>query len=193
MCDKCNECEHCKYRLCYLFAKRYVDEIDKCILDYDELKTIKKDSFEMFVLMNNPILLLQFIGKNKVINVGDRVVSLRGGFGTLDTGKLMTVIDVHDACYDLWDGRHEYSIKKEEWWMEVFKIDGHVDIKYFAVHVTYGNGDSDGYSIPVMAENEEEAKRIAWDNDLFEFSDDIHNVDYVEEINKEEYQQMITE
>ena len=62
--------------------------------------------------------------------------------------------------------------------------------KYFDIHVTYGEKDGDGYSIPIIANSEEEAKQKAIDENLFEYEDDVNDIDYIEEISKEDYKQM---
>lgn len=62
--------------------------------------------------------------------------------------------------------------------------------KYFDIHVTYGEKDGDGYSIPIIAKNEEEAKQKAIDGKFFEYEDDVNDIDYIEEITEEEYSAM---
>lgn len=62
--------------------------------------------------------------------------------------------------------------------------------KYFDIHVTYGKKDGDGYSIPIIANNEEEAKQKAIDRKFFEYEDDVNDIDYIEEITEEEYNAM---
>jgi hypothetical protein len=62
--------------------------------------------------------------------------------------------------------------------------------KYFDIHVTYGEKDGDGYSIPIIANNKEDAKQKAFDEKLFEYEDDVNDIDYIEEITKEEYNAM---
>ena len=61
---------------------------------------------------------------------------------------------------------------------------------YFDIHVTYGEKDGDGYSIPIIANNEEEAKQKAIDGKFFEYEDDVNDIDYIEEITEEEYSAM---
>lgn len=62
--------------------------------------------------------------------------------------------------------------------------------KYFDIHVTYGEKDGDGYSIPIIANSEEDAKQRAINEELFEYEDDVNDIDYIEEITKEEYDAM---
>ena len=62
--------------------------------------------------------------------------------------------------------------------------------KYFDIHVTYGNKDGDGYSIPIIANSKEDAKQKAISESLFEYDDDVYDIDYIEEITKDEYNTM---
>lgn len=62
--------------------------------------------------------------------------------------------------------------------------------KYFDIHVKYGNKDGDGYSILMTANSKEDAKQKAFDEKLFEYEDDVNDIDYIEEITKEEYNTM---
>ena len=61
---------------------------------------------------------------------------------------------------------------------------------FFDIHVQYGKKDGDGYSIPIIADNKNEAKQKAIDEKLFEYEDDVNDVDYIEELTKEEYNEM---
>ena len=65
-------------------------------------------------------------------------------------------------------------------------------MKYYGIHVTYGKGDSDGYTIPVVIEQgyEEDAIDKAIDACLFHELEDIDNIDYVEELSEEAYDNM---
>lgn len=68
-------------------------------------------------------------------------------------------------------------------------------MKYYGIHVTYGEGDSDGYTIPVAIENgdTEVAVDMAINNGLFQELEDIDNIDYVEELLEKDYKDMISE
>lgn len=59
--------------------------------------------------------------------------------------------------------------------------------KYFDIHVTYGEKDGDGYSIFIIANNEEDAKQKAVNEKLFEYEYDVNDIDYIEEITQEDY------
>lgn len=63
-------------------------------------------------------------------------------------------------------------------------------MKYFDIHVCYGHKDGDGYSIPIIATDEDDAKARAVKEKLFEFEEDVHDIDYIEEISEEEYNEM---
>jgi hypothetical protein len=59
-------------------------------------------------------------------------------------------------------------------------------MNYYGIHITYGNGDSDGYTIPIAIKDgdEEAAIQKAVKKSLFEAQEDINNIDYIEEISK---------
>ena len=65
-------------------------------------------------------------------------------------------------------------------------------MKYYDIHVTYGKKDGDGYSIPIAIENGTEGDAIekAKAEGKFEYEEDIDCIDYVEEIDEDEYNDM---
>ena len=63
-------------------------------------------------------------------------------------------------------------------------------MKYFDLHVKYGEKDGDGYSIPIIAPSKETAKAKAIAEELFCYEEDANNIDYIEEITKEDYEEM---
>lgn len=65
-------------------------------------------------------------------------------------------------------------------------------MKYYDIHVSYGDKDSDGYSIPVAIENgcRKVAVRKAINDALFEDTEDVRMIDYIEELTEEEYNKM---
>lgn len=65
-------------------------------------------------------------------------------------------------------------------------------MKYYGIHVTTRK-NSGGYTVPIAVndnETENEAIVKAKQEQLFEFENDINNVDYVEEVTEEEYMLM---
>ena len=60
-------------------------------------------------------------------------------------------------------------------------------MKYFDIHVVYDNESSEGYSIFVGAENKDKAIQKAKDNKMFVSEYDYEDIDYIEEIDKDEY------
>ncbi len=118
-------CLACKYYLmnrCPIMAEADVFSIDKCILEYDEVKSIQPNSMEEFIFNNHPIIFLQWSGKGKSLKVGDKVITLRGGFGTIYSGKFLTVTKIDNYHYHFKDGKHDYCIPKDEWYMALFKL-----------------------------------------------------------------------
>ena len=119
---RCLTCKNYSMNRCPLFANADVGAIDKCILEYDEVKNIQKDSIEEFIFYNDPITYLKFIGKGKSLEVGDRVMTLAGGFGSLYPGKFLTVTGCSDDYYWLKEEGHEYGVDRNDWYMKVFKL-----------------------------------------------------------------------
>lgn len=67
-------------------------------------------------------------------------------------------------------------------------------MKHYDIHITYDSTrDGAGYSIFVKANNEDEALQHAIDNQLFEEKGDEKYVDYIEEIDEEDYYKAIGE
>ena len=60
--------------------------------------------------------------------------------------------------------------------------------KYWEIHVA-GYKDK-GYSIVVMADNEDEAVELAYGDDMFQYPADVDDIDYIEEITEEEFEEM---
>ena len=63
---------------------------------------------------------------------------------------------------------------------------------YYKIHVTYGSGDSDGYTIPIAVNGlQEDAIDKAEKENLFIDPRDVLHIDYIEEITREEYESII--
>lgn len=119
---RCIACKYYSRNRCPMLAEADIGSIDKCILEYDDVKNIKSNSLEEFIFYNYPTVFLQWMGKGKSLEVGDSVVTLRGGFGTLYSGKFLTISDMSDNAYFAKDGEHNYVINKDRWYMDVFKL-----------------------------------------------------------------------
>lgn len=64
-------------------------------------------------------------------------------------------------------------------------------MRYFDIHVTYGDKDGDGYSIPVAINgNEEDAIKKAKEDNMFEYEEDIENIDYIDEMSEEDFKEI---
>lgn len=59
--------------------------------------------------------------------------------------------------------------------------------KYYDIHMTVHNDCKDGYSVFVEAEDESEALEKITNEHLYEEPEDLNNIDYIDEITKEEY------
>jgi hypothetical protein len=62
-------------------------------------------------------------------------------------------------------------------------------MKYFEIHTFY---DNEGYSVFVDAEDKDKAIQKAKDNRMFVSEHDCEHIDYVEEIDKDEYDKAMT-
>ena len=60
-------------------------------------------------------------------------------------------------------------------------------MKYFDIHVVYDDKNNEGYSIFVEAESKDDAMYKAKNDNLFTSKGDFEDIDYIEEIDKEEY------
>jgi hypothetical protein len=119
---RCLACEHYGTNVCPLLANADVFAIDKCIFEYDDVKNIQPNSIEEFIFHNYPIIFLQWNGKGKTLEVGDKVITLRGGFGTFNSGKFLTVTKIDKYQYWFTDGNKSYCVQKDKWYMSVFKL-----------------------------------------------------------------------
>ena len=64
-------------------------------------------------------------------------------------------------------------------------------MRYFDIHVTYGDKDGKGYSIPVAINgNEEDAIKKAKEDNMFEYEEDIKNIDYIDEMSEEDFKEI---
>ena len=111
-------CRKCKYRCrggCSLMFELYTEHINKCILEFDEIKDLKEDSCEKFLLYNQPKILLQFLGKQRADifpKPGQKVLTLTGGFRSSNPGKIIIVEKLENNMIYLKDinGDGEYGV-----------------------------------------------------------------------------------
>lgn len=119
---RCLACKHYSRNCCPMMADASTSKIDKCILEYNDVKNIRPCSIEEFIFYNHPLIFLQWCGKGKSLEVGDKVITLRGGFGTCYSGKFLTVTKSDEYHYFFTDGNNDYALLKDEWYMSVFKL-----------------------------------------------------------------------
>lgn len=64
-------------------------------------------------------------------------------------------------------------------------------MKYYDIHIQYDNGDGNGYSIPIAVDGDKNAavEKAKTDN-RFEYEEDVNDIDYINELTKEEYAEM---
>ena len=129
---RCLECKYYGCNVCPLMAGADVFEINKCILEYDAIKKIPKNSLDEFVFYNNPIMYFAYLGyidKENYPGPGEEVITLSIGFSSSYTGKFLVVTREDDNQIFLQDkyGK-EYCVVKSAWWKKLFKIEKSEDV-----------------------------------------------------------------
>ena len=129
---RCIACKYYGVNRCPLLADASVSEIDKCILEYDSIKSIKSGSLDEFIYYNLTTSkhYLSYLGwkdKENYPKVGETVATLRNGFGSLYSGKFLKVIEENDVQLFLCDlhssgEERQYGVTKEDWYKSLFKI-----------------------------------------------------------------------
>lgn len=142
--EKCFGCQYCtKINRCVLMLDKNISNIDICIMDIVREKKWETKTLETFVLQNNPKLFLSylsFLRKDKLPKVGDKVVTLRAGFGSFDSRILYVsgITDKHieledfiideteiddDEYNELWDECEYYLSDINLWYKDLFVFD----------------------------------------------------------------------
>lgn len=122
---RCLKCKYYGRNVCPLMAGADVFQIDKCILEYDEIKAIKDESLDSFIFYQSPEEYLSYIGykeKEKYPQVGQTVLTLTSGFASYYPGKFLKVDSEDDIQIFLSDYAGKYCVGKDEWWKKLFKI-----------------------------------------------------------------------
>lgn len=126
---RCLECEHYSSNACPLMANRDVYTLDICILDIISKKDWAENSPEMFMFKHNPTLMLSYLSFNrrsKLPKIGDKVITLRPGFGGFG-GKTLYVVDLVDTYIELVRDPSttgsSYLSDINEWYKDLFVLD----------------------------------------------------------------------
>lgn len=123
---RCLQCEHYGMNVCPLMANGDVFNLDICILDVVKKKNWNDNSPEMFMFKNNPTLFLKylsFLRKDKLPNIGDKVITLRSGFGGWG-GNIRFISDVNDEYIELQDSNDSKFISYiNVWHNDLFVFD----------------------------------------------------------------------
>lgn len=122
---RCLQCKHYGANVCPLMAGADVFKIDKCILEYEEIKAIKNESLDSFIFYSNPIEYLSYLGyreKDNYPQAGQTVLTLTSGFSSYYSGKFIKVDSEDDIQLFLSDNVGKYCVRKDEWWKKLFKI-----------------------------------------------------------------------
>lgn len=122
---RCLKCMYYGHNVCPLMAGADVFQIDKCILEYEEIKAIRDGSLDSFIFYRNPAEYLSYLGyreKEKYPQVGQTVLTLTSGFRSCYSGKFVKVDSEDDIQIFLSDYAGKYCVCKDEWWKKLFKI-----------------------------------------------------------------------
>ena len=119
-------------------------EAENRILSIVKENNWDENSPEMFMFQNNPILFMSYISflrKDILPKVGDKVLTLRGGFGSFESRTLYvsgitdkyieladfiideTETDDDDEYNELWDECEYYLSNIEKWYKDLFIFD----------------------------------------------------------------------
>lgn len=123
--QRCLKCKYYGRNVCPLMAGADVFQIDKCILDYKAIKSIKENSLDSFIFYSNPaeyLSYLSFKDKEHYPKVGSTVLTLTGGFSSVYSGKFLTVDSEDNIQIFLHDNYGQYCVAKADWWRKLFKI-----------------------------------------------------------------------
>lgn len=134
---RCLKCKYYGCNTCPLMADGDVFTIDICVLDIIREKNWDENSPEMFMFKNKPVFFMSYISflrKEKLPNVGNKVLTLHGGFGSFGSRILyVSSIDdryieladyiVDDTNDDEWEECDYYLSNIDEWYKDLFVFD----------------------------------------------------------------------
>lgn len=128
----CKECTHCAYGCCRLLAGAVCSSIKKCILEYEEIKSIKEGTLDYFVINKDPKEYLSYLGwreKENYPKVGEKLVRLTSGFDGALSGDIVTVVEDRSMWHIfIEDAKGVRScIPKSDWYKDVFKLQNYED------------------------------------------------------------------
>lgn len=123
----CKTCHHFQYWGCTACAGIAEQYLTTCILTDTRFDALRNpDSLESFCMKQQPILLLQFLGKqtNQFPQIGDFAVSLTSGFRSTEPGVLLRVIDIQSYGISLEDAKHHhFCVSQKTWYEKLFLLD----------------------------------------------------------------------
>lgn len=122
---RCLNCEFYKRNLCPLMGGADVFQIENCILEREEIKSLKEGTLDYFVFWSDPLLYLSYLGykeKAEYPKVGQTVLTLTGGFSSLNPGKFLHIDSEDDIQLFLSDEDGNYVVSKDVWWKRLFKL-----------------------------------------------------------------------
>lgn len=122
---RCLGCKFYGRNVCPLMGGADVFQIEKCILEYEEIKSLKEETLDSFVFWRNPLEYLSYLGYRDKENYpvsGETVLTLTGGFSNVNPGKFIHVDSEDDTMLYLSDKIGSYCVAKDEWWKRLFRI-----------------------------------------------------------------------
>jgi hypothetical protein len=125
---RCLECKHYGMNVCPLMCDADVFQIDNCILEDLRIKKIEENTAEWFMFTHNPVLFLKYLNfqrKDKLPNIGSKIVTLRSGFGGW-SGMIRYIRDIDEKYITLTNmkegGSQEYISSIKTWYNDFFEI-----------------------------------------------------------------------
>lgn len=128
----CTGCSHCVYGSCMLLAGVDCTKIEKCILEYAEIKSIQMDTLDYFIINRDPKTYLNYLGwkeKENYPKVGEKLVRLTSGFDSAKPGDIVTVVEDDDQWHIFIQDERDIKscIPKSDWYKDVFRLQGYGD------------------------------------------------------------------
>lgn len=122
---RCLECSEYSCNGCSLMCNANVFQIDDCILDNSSVKEIKEGTPEWFMFKYDPTLFLKYLNyqrKERLPDVGTKVVTLRAGFGGW-SGDIRCIKEIDEKYITLSDDNgKEYMSDIKTWYGDFFEL-----------------------------------------------------------------------
>lgn len=122
----CLDCKYCEKHSCMLYGMVDPKYIGVCPLDTPYYNSSEINELQQFMIETAPIAYTKWVSKYKPIGPGDKVVTLRSGFGG-NAGQVLIILgEINKKCWNarrLKDDGKRYCISKDTWWNDVVRLD----------------------------------------------------------------------